>query len=340
MKTNFFTTCLLACCCALVAGCATKEAAAPASKPAAPVATAPAVPPEELFAKPTAFDRARLDGLHTELEGVVTNLNLSWVAGIGEAAIPTLVRLAGDKTLPAISRNLALVVLGNAEGKAGLYGHPDRRNDLIVPVIFESLGDQDASVREAAAYAARYVRDARLAPGLEALLQDKKGIQEQAVLGLGSNGGPDDVVPIAKLFFTTDNGVFRLSCVHSLAMLSLDHGIDVASILRNNSAVFGEEKQENVRNVTTRFVEFQALRDLVKQLGAANAGARRQASEALRARGRTRIDFDPEADEAVRAQAIQRWRTYLLLDYWRAPKPKPQTPAPGTAPASPVAPQP
>ena len=182
MKTHILTACLLACCCALVSGCASKEAMESAAEPVAPSAV---VAPEDLFARPTPFDRARLAGLHTELEGSVSNLNLSWVANIGEPAIPTLVHLAGDRTLPAVSRNLALVVLGNASSKAGLYNHPDRRNDLIVPVLFESMGDQDGSVREAAAYASRFIYDARLTPVLDALLQDRKGIRGTGGVGPG-----------------------------------------------------------------------------------------------------------------------------------------------------------
>jgi len=329
MKTHILTTCLLACCCALVSGCASMEAMEPATEPVAPTAV---IAPEDLFAKPTPFDRARLAGLHTELEGTVSNLNLSWVSNIGEPAIPTLVRLAGDRTLPALSRNLALAVLGNASSKAGLYNHPDRRNDLIVPVLFESMSDQDESVREAAAYASRFIHDARLVPVLEALLQDKKGIQEQAVLGLGSNGGPEDVLPVAKLFFTVNNGMFRMSCVHALAMMNLDRDVDVAGVLRENSAVFGEDNQVNVKSVTERFVKLQELRDLVKQLNAPDVAARRQAFEALRERAKAKIDFNPEGDEASRAQAIQRWREYLLKDYWRTPKPKQPSSAPAGTP--------
>jgi len=323
MKTHLLTTCLIACCGALVSGCATRPMASP--RPAS--ASAPA--PEDLFAKPTPFDRARLAGLHSEFEGSVSNLNLSWVSGIGEPAIPTLVQLAGDRTLPALSRNLALVVLGNAMAKAGLYNHPDGRNDLIVPVLYESMGDQDSQVRGSAAYASRFIHDPRLVPVLEALLQDKKGVQEQAVLGLGSNGGQEDVLPIAKLFFATDNGKFRLSCIYALATMSLDRGVDVAGVLRDNKMEFSDEKQSNVQRVTERFAGFEVLRDLVKQLDAPDAATRRQAAEELRARAKAGIVFNPEADEATRAEAIQRWREYLLKDYWRAPRPKTlQPPAP------------
>jgi HEAT repeat protein len=218
-------------------------------------------------------------------------------------------------------------------GKAGLYNHPDRRNDLIVPVLFESMGDQDSAVREAAAYASRFIQDARLAPVLEALLQDKKGVQEQAVLGLGSNGGQEDVLPVAKLFFATNNGVFRLSCLHALATMSLDRDVDVAGVLRENSAVFGEAKQANVKRVTGRFVKFQELRDLVKRLAAPDATVRRQASAALRERTLQRIEFNADGDETSRAQAIQQWREYLLKDYWRGPtKQKPPQPAPAGTP--------
>jgi hypothetical protein len=168
---------------------------------------------------------------------------------------------------------------------------------------------------------------------LEALLQDKKGVQEQAVLGLGSNGGQQDVLPVAKQFFATNNGVFRLSCLHALAMMSLDRDADVAGVLRENSAVFGEAKQANVKHVTERLVRFQELRDLVKRLDAPDAEVRRQASGALRERTQQRIEFNADGDEASRAQAIRQWREYLLKDYWRGPvKPKPPQPAPAGTP--------
>ena len=274
---------------------------------------------EELFAKPTEFDRPRLERLRSQLEGSVSNLNLTWVSNIGEPAIPTLVQLAGDKTLPVMSRNLALVVLGNALRKARLWDHPDRRNNVIVPVLFDALGDQDANVRGAAAYASRFLYDRRLVPILEPLLQDKPAVQEQAVTALGSNGGEAEVLPIAKLLFATDNNLFRQSCVYALASICVRRDVDVAGILSNNAAGFGLDNRANVQSGIGRFTEVQKLRDLVKQLNAKDIAARKSAFEELQMQANVRIAFDPEADETARKQSIDRWRGYLLQDFWRAP---------------------
>jgi HEAT repeat protein len=333
VKATLLISCALAWWLALVSNCTASDVT---PVPAQPKASAPAGS-EEWFVKPAVINRPRLRGLHSQLEGSVSNLNLTWVANIGEAAIPTLLQLAADRTLPAASRNLVFIVLGNASRKAKLFDHPDRRNDAIVPVLFEGLGDEAANVRGSAAYASRYVNDARLVPGLEPLLQDKEAVQEQAVLALGNNGGAAHVVPIAKLLFATDVAVFRESCVYALASICVRRDVDVAGIFSNNAAAFGQDNLLNVRIGVGRFTEFQKLRDLVKKLNAKDAAARKKALQTLRAQTGAKIDFDPEADEAARAQAIERWRGYLLQDYWRAPRPSPsatpleQTTAPPTS---------
>ncbi len=332
MKAALFICCAVAGWLALVSGCIGSDVTAPSQ----PNASTPAGS-EELFAKPAEVNRPRLQGLHSQLEGSVSNLNLTWVANIGEAAIPTLLQLAADRTLPVTSRNLVFIVLGNASRRAKLFDHPDRRNDAIVPVLFEGLGDEDANVRGSAAYASRYVNDARLVPGLEPLLQDKEAVQEQAVLALGNNGGAAHVVPLAKLLFATDSLPFRESCVYSLASICVKRDVDVAGIFSNNAASFGQDNLLNARIGAERFTKFQKVRDLVKQLNARDADARKRAIEALRAQTSARIDFDPEADEATRARAVERWRGYLLQDYWKSPKPNPSpTPLPQTtAPPTP-----
>lgn len=298
---------------AVLCGCGRKQ------QPAEP-APAP-TKPQELFPSPNDLQRAQLEHLNTLLRGPVSSLNLSWAAEMGAVAIPALTKLAGDKTLSVDARDLILIVLGNAAKKARMHEQPDARNDLVVPVLLEAFADAEPRVRRSAAFAARYINDARLVPGLRSLLHEKDFIQEQAVLALGTSGREMEVLPIARLFFETDSGVFRYSCLYALSMMCLLHNVDIAPILRQNAAIFGEPYRHNAESVARRFAEFRELAGLVRQLADADAAQRRAAHIALRQRADVEIPFDADADEQSRADSIQQWHEYLLRGFWIRPPP-------------------
>jgi hypothetical protein len=187
--------------------------------------------------------------------------------------------------------------------------------------LLPALGDPERGVRRAAAFAARFVDDARLVPALRPLLKDEASVQEQAVLALGMNGREPEVVAIVKLFFETDNGKFRYSCLYSLATMCLRHGVDVAAILGQHEAEFGEKNQPNVQSVSGRFVEFKALATLVRKLSSSDVSERRDADEKLRKLTGQQVTFDPTGDATARRNGIEEWETYLLKDYWLVPPP-------------------
>ena len=298
----------------LLLGCSTKRLppAEPREIPARP---------EALLPQPTESQSNQLAHLDTLLRGPVRKLDLSWVSNMGAAAIPACAREAHDQTLSADARDLILRVLGSGLKKAEFSEHPDAKNDLVVPVLLTALGDPEPGVRRSAAFAARFVDDARLASALRELLKDQASVQEQAVLALGMSGREPEVVPIAKLFFGTDSGVFRYSCLYSLATMCLRHGVDVAAILRQNEAGFGEKNQQNVESVSGRFVEFRALTTLVRKLSSGDVSERRDADEKLRKLTGRQVAFDPAGDDTTRRRGIEEWQKYLLKDYWLAPPP-------------------
>ncbi len=298
----------------LLLGCSTEN---PSPRVATPL-SARAAP---LFPEPTELQSNRLARLDTLLRGSITNLNLSWVADMGIVAVPTCLREAGDDTLPPEARDLILIVLGNALKKAEFREHPDAGNDLVVPVLLHALEDKEPHAQRSAAFAARFVDDARLVPPLRSLLGAPDFVQEQAVLALGTSGREAEVLPIAKLFFETSNGKFRYSCLYSLATMCLRHGVDVAAVLQRNADSFNEKDLPNVESVRGRFVEFEALTVLVRELSSNAGSQRREADEKLRKLTGKQVAFDPAADETARARGIEEWRNYLLKDYWLVPAP-------------------
>lgn len=300
----------------LFVGCRTNRL--PPAKPATSPAKA-----EASFPLPTLSQSEQLARLHPLLRGPVTRLDLSWVAGMGAVAIPACTREASDEKLSVDAHDLILIVLGNTLKKAEFYKSPDRKNDLVVSVLLKALSDPEPSVRRSAAFAARFVDDARLVPELHQLLNDKAFVQEQAVLALGMSGRETEVLPIAKLFFETDNGTFRYSCLYSLATMCLLHDVDVASVLERNTATFGEKNLQNVDSVSRRFMEFNAITALVKKLSSRDASKRRDADEKLRKLTGKRVAFDPSAHYAVRQRGIEEWQKYFLKDYWLVPSPSP-----------------
>jgi hypothetical protein len=274
-----------------------------------------------MFPQPTESQSNQLARLDALLRGSITKLDLSWVVDMGPAAVPTCVREAGDETLSASARDLMLIVLGNTLRKAEFDENPGARNDLVVPVLLESLNDAEPRVRRSAGYAARFVDDSRLVPALEARLNDSAPVQEQAVLALGTSGREPEIVPIVKLFLGTDSGTFRYSCLYSLAMMCLLHDVDVASVLRQNSAAFGEKDQLNLDSVARRFIDFKAMAVLVRRLSSGDLSERRDADEKLRKLTGKTMAFDPAGDAAARQRGIEQWRTYFLKDYWLVPSP-------------------
>ena len=279
----------------------------------------PSVKPEALFPAPTELQSNRLARLDTQLRGSIANLNLSWVAGMGIVAIPACLREVGDNTLPIEARDLILIVLGNALKKARFRDHPDARNNLVVPVLLQALDDKEPRVQRSAAFAARFVDDARLVPPLQPLLGGPDFVQEQAVLALGTSGREMEVVPIAKLLFETSSGKFRYSCLYSLATVCLRHGVDVASVLQQNAGSFGEKNLPNVESVRGRFVEFKTITALVRELSSSAATPRREADEKLHKLTGKQVPFDPAGDEAARARGIEEWQNYFLKNYWLVP---------------------
>jgi hypothetical protein len=277
--------------------------------------------PQASFPEPTESQSNQLARLDTLLRGPLRRLDLSWVSDMGAVAIPACAREARDQTLSADARDLILLVLGNALGKDGFHEHPDARNDLIVPVLLAALGDPEPGVRRSAAFAARFVDDARLVPALRTLLKDQASVQEQAVLALGMSGREREVARIAKLFFETDSGKFRYSCLYSLATMCLRHGVDVATVLGQNAVGFGEKNQPNVESVIGRFVEFKALTTLVRRLSSGDVSERRDADEKLRKLTGWRAAFDPAGNATARRRGIEEWQNYLLKDYWLVPPP-------------------
>ena len=277
--------------------------------------------PDSLFPAPTEIQSNRLARLDELLRGSVTNLNLSRVADMGLVAVPACVREAGDDTLSVDARDSILIVLGNTLRKADFREHPDARNNLVVPVLLKSLERKEPRIKCSAAFAARFVDDTRLIPALRRLLGEQDFVQEQAVLALGTSGREADVLPIAKLFFETGNGKFRYSCLYALATMCLRHGVDVAWVLSQNTASFGEKNQANVESVRNRFVEFKAIAALVKDLSSNVVVQRREADEKLRELTSKQMAYDPAGDEATRAQGIEEWQKYFLKDYWLVPPP-------------------
>lgn len=300
-------------CSVILFGCGRKESPPP-TKP---------VIPEARFPAPSEAERAQLSKLDGLLHGPLKGLDLKWAAELGGVAVPELARLAGDSRLPADARDVVFVVLGNAVSKTDLREHPDARNEVVVPTLLKGLADPEPLVRRSAAFAARFVVDARLVPALVPLLDDKDIVQEQAVLALGTSGADMEVVPIAKLFFQIDNGVFRYSCLYALSTMNLLHDVDVAQVLRSNAGSFPADKQQNLESVAGRFVEFKAVSSLVKMLASEDVAQRREASETLGKLSLKNIPFDPAGDAPVRTKAIKDWQAYLLKDFWRAPSPHP-----------------
>ena len=298
----------------LLASCSTKRV--PLAEPRATQAK-----PEAVFPQPTESQSNQLARLDTLLRGPIKKLDLSWVPELGAVAIPACAREAGDPSLSVDARDLILVVLGNTLRTAGFYERPDARNDLVVPVLLTALGDPEPGLRRSAAFAARFVDDARLVPALRALLKEQPSVQEQAVLSLGMNGRGPEVVPIAKLFFQTDNGMFRYSCLYSLATMCLRHGVDVAAVLGQNETSFGEKNLRNVESVSGRFVEFKAMTTLVRKLSSGNVSERRSAGEKLLKLTGKQIAFDSAGDNTARRHGIEEWEKYLLKDYWLVPPP-------------------
>ena len=298
----------------LLLGCSTDKV-----PPAGPMSSS--VKPEAFFPPPTELQSNQLARLDTLLRGSVANLNLSWVADMGIVAIPACLRKAGDNTLPVEARDLILIVLGNTLKKAVFRERPGARNNLVVPVLLQALDDKEPRVQRSAAFAARFVDDARLVPPLQLLLGGPDFVQEQAVLALGTSGGEMEVLPIAKLFFGTSSGKFRYSCLYSLATICLRHDVDVASVLQQNSGSFGEKNLSNVESVRGRVVEFKIITALVRELSSSAATQRRGADEKLRKLTGKQVAFDPAGDETTRTRGIEEWQNYFLKDYWRVPSP-------------------
>jgi hypothetical protein len=293
-------------------GCSTDKV-----PPAGPMSSS--VKPEAFFPPPTELQSNQLARLDTLLRGSVANLNLSWVADMGIVAIPACLRKARDNTLPVEARDLILIVLGNTLKKAAFRERPGARNKLVVSVLVQALDDKEPRVQRSAAFAARFVDDARLVSPLQPLLGGPDFVQEQAVLALGTSGGETEVLPIAKLFFGTTNGKFRYSCLYSLATMCLRHDVDVASVLQQNSGSFGEKNLSNVESVRGRFVEFKIITVLVRELSSSAATQRREADEKLRKLTGKQVAFDPAGDETARARGIEEWQNYFLKDYWLVP---------------------
>lgn len=298
----------------LLLGCSTEKI--PSAQPA-PLAIESA----PLFPEPTDLQSNRLARLDTLLHGSITNLNLSWVADMGAVAIPICLQEASDNTLPSEARDLILIVLGNALKKAAVREHPDAKNDVVVPVLLRALDDKEPHVQRSAAFAARFVDDARLVPALRPLLGAPDFVQEQAVLALGTSGREAEVLPIAKLFFGTSNGKFRYSCLYALASMALQRGVDVASVLQQNLGNFAEKDLPNVESVRQRFVEFKRITVLFGELSSSIESRRREADEKLRKLTSKQTVFDPSADETARARGVEEWRNYFLKDYWLVPPP-------------------
>jgi hypothetical protein len=275
----------------LLTGCGRKQEPPPPAEPLAP---------EARFPEPSEAEREKLRQLDGLMRGSLQGLDLSWVTEMGGAAVPELARLAVDTTLSPDGRDAVFVLLGRALSKTDLPEKPDARNEVVVPALLKGLADSEPLVRRSAAFAARFVNDARLVPALRPLLDDKDIVQEQAVLALGTSGAEMEVLPVAKLFFEIDDGVFRYSCLYSLATMSLQHDVNVAEVLRSNAGSFPADKQQNLESVAGRFAEFRIISNLVKN-----------------------IPFDPAGDPATRAKAIEDWKAYLLKDFWRAPSPHP-----------------
>jgi len=279
------------------------------------------IKPASLFPEPTELQSNRLTRLDTLLHGSITNLNLSWVADLGIVAIPTCLREASDNSLPPEARDLILIVLGNTLKKAAFCEHPDAKNNLVVPVLLHALVYKEPHVQRSAAFAARFVDDARLIPSLQSLLGAPDFVQEQAVLALGTSGREMEVLSIVKLFFGTSNGKFRYSCLYSLATMCLRHEVDVASVLQQNMGSFAEKDLPNIESVRQRFVAFKTITVLVAELSASTVSQRHEADEKLRQLTGKQVTFDPSADETTRAQGIEEWRKYFLKDYWLVPPP-------------------
>lgn len=297
---------VLTICCLTLFGCGRKPE--PPPSPAAPAT----VNPLDLFPKPTEFQSNRLAEAAAELRGSVTNLDLSWIVDIGAAGVPALVEWAGNTNLTVEARDGVLILLGNSLKKLAFYETPDARNDLIAPVIIRSLGDADPRVRRSAAYAARWMCDGRLVAPLRVLFADKDFVQEQAVLATGSNGGEMEVLPVLKLFFETNDGKFRYSCLYALSTLCLRTDVDVAGILRQNATGFGEKNAANAETLAGRFAEWRAYRNLVMKLDSPD---KQQAEETL---AKMAPDKNLTGSEA--------WRKYLVSDFWLQPPP-PKPPA-------------
>ncbi len=141
------------------------------------------------------------------------------------------------------------------------------------------------------------------------------------MLALGTSGREAEVLPIAKLFFGTTSGKFRYSCLYSLAMMCLQHGVDVAPVLQKNAGIFAEKDLPNVESVRRRFVEFKAITVLVGELSSSTVSQRREADENLRKLTGKQLAFDPAGDETARARGVEEWRNYFLKDYWLVPPP-------------------
>jgi hypothetical protein len=299
---------------ALLVGCTTRRQSLVEPVP-------PSVRSEAPFPEPTAAQSNQLARLDSLLRGPVARLDLSWVSDMGSVAIPACAREAANETLSFEARDLILIVLGNTLQKAKFSESHRSWNDLVVPVLLKALADTEPRVRRSAAYAARFVDDARLVPALRALLRDDAPVQEQAVLALGMSGREAEVTPVATLFFTTESGKFRYSCLYSLATMCLLHGVDVATVLETNMASFGQKNVNNVESVRQRFVAFKAMTELVQQLSLPDSSERKDANEKLHKLTGQQVTFDPAGNDAERQRGIEEWRKYLLKDYWLVPSP-------------------
>jgi hypothetical protein len=103
--------------------------------------------------------------------------------------------------------------------------------------------------------------------------------------------------------------------------MCLRHGVDVAAVLGQSEASFGEKNRRNVESVSGRFVEFKAIAALVRKLSSGDVSKRRDADEKLRKLTGKQIAFDPAGDDIARRRGIEEWEKYLLKDYWLVPPP-------------------
>jgi hypothetical protein len=250
------------------------------------------------FPAPTPEQQVKLAGLETALRGPFQQLDLTWVDELGAVAVPELARLSTNKTLSIEAMDAVLLGMGRALAVTDLAEKPDARNDVVVPPLLVAFGDPDKRIRRSAAFAARFVCDARLTPALRERLMDVDIVHEQAVLALGTNGGEMEVLPIMHRFFAINDGQFRYSCLYALSTMSLRRDVDVARAVREGAGSFAEEHRANALSVADRLAAFRDLQKLLEAGDYAN----------LRERTGKELPATPAA-----------WRDYLLKDYWLKP---------------------